>query len=70
MKKIALALLAFTVLASLMSCKKDYTCECTSGGTTTKFTIKNATKRQAKANCYSSSISFGSIVSKTDCSLK
>jgi len=53
MKKIAILV---TGIAFLSACKKDYTCECTFLVFSQKTVIKNATKRQAKANCISQSI--------------
>lgn len=46
------------VVATLTSCTKDYVCSCTytSPGnptTTTKITVKEATKKQAEAKCNS-----------------
>lgn len=53
------------------SCRKDRVCECTdSFGAVTRTTIKNATKREAKANCFSRKEYFGNIVNETDCTLK
>ncbi len=48
MKKI-IAIGCFTAL--LMSCKKDHTCECTTGGTVVSTTTINDTKANAKAEC-------------------
>lgn len=69
MKKL-IVLLATSALLS--ACKKDYTCECvgTPGNNTYKYTIKNATKRQAKANCYSLSTTISGTLVKEDCTLK
>lgn len=69
MKKI-IVLLATSVLFG--ACKKDYTCECieSPGNTINKYTIKNATKRQAKANCYSKSTTISGILIKEECTLK
>lgn len=67
MKKI-IALSVLTVFFA--ACKKDYTCECTTAGTTSKTTIKSATKRQAKANCYSSSVTYSNVAVETTCTLK
>lgn len=79
MKKILL--IAAVAGLAMASCKKDYTCECTStdtapGSTTTtsKKTIKEATKRQAKANCFSYSTDYTSgsntYTQTNDCELK
>ena len=79
MKKILLiAAVAGFVMAS---CKKDYVCECTSTSTapnstttTYKYNILDASKKQAKANCFKTSSDF-TIGSTTytdtdDCKLK
>ncbi len=70
MKRVLILLPALTL--TLGACKKDYTCECTynPGGNTDKYTIKNATKRQAKANCYSWSANVLGTIVKADCTLK
>jgi hypothetical protein len=71
MKKIAMLVIG---IAFLSACKKDYTCECTTnpGNTIDKFTIKSATKRQAKANCVSRSFTYpgSSVKVEIDCTLK
>lgn len=36
---------------ALTSCKKDYSCECTSGGQTYTLTIQDAKKKDADAAC-------------------
>ena len=67
MKKIIL--LSGLTLLTLASCKKDWTCTCTSsiGGTTTT-TISDKTKSDAKADCDSSD---GSVLGVTvDCELQ
>jgi hypothetical protein len=73
MKKLAMLLIG---IAFLSACKKDYTCECTFLVFSQKTVIKNATKRQAKANCISESMTVpdstgtGSIKIETNCTLK
>lgn len=71
MKKI---ILTIAVAALFAACKKDRTCECTTtpGNDVNKTTIKNATKRQAKANCYSWSYiePITSTKYETTCTLK
>ena len=54
MKKITLIAIAFVAL-SLVSCKKDYTCTCTTTGVTepTVTKIVGVKKSDAKANCVS-----------------
>lgn len=49
MKKVMLALAAGVLLFA--SCKKDWTCTCTSGGVSTTITIKDAKKSDASAAC-------------------
>lgn len=54
MKKIII--LSSAVLAiGLISCKKDYTCTCTSAGSSTPSVVKyvGVSKKTAKANCVS-----------------
>lgn len=55
MKKITLIAIAF-VAVSFASCKKDYTCTCTSPGSTGTSVTKiiGVSKKAAKANCVSS----------------
>lgn len=72
-KKIILASLALS-LTGLLSCKKDYTCECTvdgfsSGSTSTTI---HATKKDAETACKSgnTSTTLGGITMTTTCKLK
>ncbi len=69
MKKLVITL---SVSMLFFACKKDYTCECTTtpGNTVSKFTIKSATKRQAKANCYSYYVEESGVKVEQNCSLK
>lgn len=70
MKKI-IFLGSFAVLG-LVSCKKDYTCECTTtsmGQTITQSTTINGTKKDAKAACENGSSSIAGI-STTTCVIK
>jgi len=69
MKKITL-LTAVSVATLFSACKKDYTCECTTGNSTEKYVIKNVTKGQAKANCVSYSETSNGVTTQTNCSLK
>lgn len=48
MKKV---LVAVAVVAFFASCKKDYSCDCTILGTTTKTAIKDAKKKDATDAC-------------------
>jgi hypothetical protein len=51
MKKLAILSIAF-VAVSFASCKKDYTCTCTSSGTTINK-IVGVSKKTAQAQCVS-----------------
>ena len=69
MKKVLL-LGAFAIIG-LASCKKDYTCECTSeanGISATASTTIKDTKKKAKEACESKSVSTGS--STSSCKIK
>jgi len=79
MKKVLL--IAAVAGIAMVSCKKDYTCECTSTSTipgstssTSKKTIVGVSKKTAKANCYKSTsdFTFGgtTYTSTNDCKLK
>lgn len=48
-----------TLFLSLVSCKKDYTCECTVNGVIYETTTIRATKKKAEDSCNKSSTSFG-----------
>ena len=71
MKKLSMIAMGVVLVASLASCKKDYTCTCTytDGNTTssTSWTIR-ATKKDAKAACESSQVSSGT--SSWKCEIK
>jgi len=75
MKKVTL-LVAGIALFAMASCKKDYTCECTSNtngveADAASITIKE-TKKKAKVACEatSGSATVGSTTIKTTCKLK
>jgi len=74
MKKVVLGVAALSFLA-LVSCKKDYTCECTSTGSgfsgSSSVTI-NDTKKNAEEACEASasSASAGGSSVTTTCELK
>lgn len=69
MKKLSLTLVAI-VCISFVACKKDRVCTCTEGGVSDKTTLIKVTKRQAKANCVSTSVDNGNGTStKNDCVL-
>ena len=44
-------LVAFVAMATLSSCKKDYTCSCTILGTTTDSVLEKQKKADAEAAC-------------------
>ncbi len=67
MKKIIL--LSGLGLFTLASCKKDWTCTCTSSiGGSSSTTITDKTKSDAKAACDGGDVSAGGIT--VDCELK
>jgi len=45
------AIFLIIVVAISSSCKKDYTCVCTSSGTTISTTVIHATKSTATSDC-------------------
>ena len=45
-------LLAIASIFILVSCKKDYSCECVSNGETTIYQIENKTKPRASEICH------------------
>lgn len=67
-------LVAAVSIMALASCKKDYTCECTSStGSVTSFPIENSTKSDAEEGCDGTGASVtigGTVVSSTTCKLK
>ena len=67
----SLSIIIAIAAISIVACKKDRVCECTEGGVTYKVTINDATKRQGKANCVSTTEDNGNGTStKTECKLK
>jgi hypothetical protein len=50
MKKVMMIAIVGGAFA-LTSCKKDYSCECTSGGSTYTLTIADAKKKDAENAC-------------------
>jgi hypothetical protein len=70
MKKLSILALSAIAIINLASCKKDRVCECTTNNSTTKYTVNDATKRQAKANCVSYSYDNNGTTVKTTCELK
>lgn len=74
MKKVIM--IASVVALTAVSCAKDRTCTCTysnnlTGSTTTTqtTTLVGTSKGQAKANCISTSVTTGTVVSTSDCKL-
>lgn len=71
MKYLSLFSICAIAAISIIACKKDRVCECTTGSNTDKTTYVDATKRQAKANCVSYTVDNGNGSStKTECKLK
>jgi len=73
MKKVLLV--AAVASLSMVSCKKDYTCECTvstAGNSVTSTTVINDTKKNATDACEagSSSTTVLGITSTSKCSIK
>ena len=69
MKK--LIILAAVASLGLVSCKKDYTCECKdSNGKVESVKYLDATKRQAKAQCVSYETESDGETYKETCELK
>lgn len=74
MKKLTLLAVAF-VAVSFASCKKDYTCTCTTTGSTTASVTKiiGVSKKAAQANCVSGTTTntdaSGSSVYTKSCTL-
>ena len=76
MKKLSILSIAFLAL-SLASCKKDYTCSCTTlstepGSTTTvsEVTFVKARKADAKRACVKETYTEGGYTTTNDCKLK
>lgn len=74
MKKVLLSVFALSML-SLASCKKDYTCSCTStsGGYSATSTITiHATKKDAKDACdaFDATASAGGTTATTACEIQ
>ncbi len=73
MKK--LLIVASIAIVSLASCKKDYTCTCTTSGggftgTPSVTTYPKAKKSAARANCLSSTDTQSGVTYTTTCELK
>ena len=69
MKKLILPIVL--VVVALSGCKKDYTCTCTTTGSSTPdvYTMPAATKSAAQANCVSTSQTYSGTTVSTDCTL-
>ena len=80
MKKYLALFGAISVTLFSSSCKKDFVCECTSTNSistdanVTTITVKDATKKQAKAQCTSTEDTWtyngASVVLSNTCELK
>lgn len=71
MKKLSIFTLLAVAAISFVACTKDRVCECTEGGVTYKVTYNDATKRQGKANCVSTTEDNGNgTQTKYECELK
>lgn len=69
MKKISILAIAFVAI-SFASCKKDYTCTCTTtGGGSSVTTLVGVSKKTAKANCVSTTISAMGYAETETCTL-
>jgi Ni/Co efflux regulator RcnB len=72
MKKLVLSIAALALVATTMtSCKKDYTCECTTtalGITVSEEKTINDTKKNAEAECDKGDLNVSGIT--TSCSIK
>jgi hypothetical protein len=69
MKKLSMIAMGVVLVASLASCKKDYTCACTwtdgSSSLTSSTTIR-ATKKDAKAACEANQVTNGTSTWKCE----
>ncbi len=77
MKKISsfIALTLFAITIAFTSCKKDYTCECTTtvgSSSTTQTTTITDIRSDAKAECNDKdqSTTVGGITTTVDCDIK
>lgn len=69
MKKISILTIAFAAI-SFASCKKDYTCTCTTtGGGSSVTKLVGVNKKTAKANCVSTTISAMGYAETETCTL-
>lgn len=76
-KQLLAAFMGLFLVSGLISCKKDYSCECEvlSNGqyvSSSSFSISNASKKDAKNACEaaSSSVTSGNYTSESKCKLK
>jgi phage-related tail protein len=68
MKKLSI-LAVVLVAASFASCKKDYTCTCSSTGGSNVTKILGVSKKAAQANCVSTSQTVNGTVYDETCTL-
>ncbi len=69
MKKITL-LAAVVIAASFASCKKDYTCVCTSNSVSYTYDLGKIKKKDAKASCDAAGASWISIGGSCEAKVK
>ncbi len=70
MKKLTLFVAVVAVSASLASCKKDYKCECTSGGVVVGTINYKDTKKKATDACKSANSTYAAYGADVSCSIK
>lgn len=69
MKKITLLAVAFVAI-SFASCKKNYTCECSSNGVVIASTTIKNTKSKAKTSCDALSSTYTAYGTGVTCAIK
>ncbi len=71
MKKVLLVAIAGVFVLGLSSCKKDWTCACTSSGITANaVTYPNTTKKAAKDACTSYETTAKIVAPSISCEIK
>jgi hypothetical protein len=68
MKK--LMLVAVVAAFGMVSCKKDYTCECTVSGATLKVEYSKVKKKDAETSCDSAETTYKQADASASCTLK